>query len=84
MRPMSNLNDPVWTSTARLSYKKPSSRSKPTARVRSTTPGHGQLFDNNLRRNDKPQAKASGFVANTNLLYRINWAQKAKQRNNVS
>lgn len=72
------MNDPVWTSTSRLSYRKPMERNNPTARAKSLLSHHFNsppiYFDNNVRRNNKPKAKASGFVCNTNLHYRIKWA----------
>ena len=82
VKPRSNLNDPIWTSTARLSYKSPVARNRPTQRARSSTPGvmgvSNLLFDRSMQNNNKPKTKASGYVGNTNLFYGINWAKHTK------
>ena len=74
-RPRSNLNDPVWTSTSRLSYRNPVQRTKPTARSRTALgqpkPLRPTHFENNVKKNNKPTTRASGFACNTLLFYQI-------------
>ena len=74
-RPRSNLNDPIWTSTSRLSYRNPVQRTKPTARAR-TSLGQAKLlrpanFENDVKKNTKSTTRASGFACNTLLFYQI-------------
>ena len=74
-RPRSTMNDPVWTSTSRLSYRNPVSRTKPTARARTAMgqakPLRPSNFENNVKKNNKPSTRASGFACNTLLFYQI-------------
>lgn len=80
-RPRSNLNDPVWTSTSRLSYRNPIQRTKPTARGRTALgqpkPLRPVSFENHVQKNLKPTARASGFACNTLLFYQIAVARNA-------
>lgn len=81
-RPRSNLNDPVWTSTSRLSYRNPVQRTRPTARARTAfgepKPLRPSNFENNVQKNNKSTTRASGFACNTLLFYQI---QVANNRN---
>ena len=81
-RPRSNLNDPVWTSTSRLSYRNPVQRTRPTARARTSfgqpKPLRPSNFENNVKPNNKKTTRASGFACNTLLFYQI---QVANNRN---
>ena len=75
MKPTANLDDPNWTTTSRLVYRKPLDRKKPNAR--SSTIGNEILFDAEMERSGRPDTKASGFVQNSTVFDGTGWAPDA-------
>ena len=69
--PTQNLNDPIWTTTNRLVFRKPAERSK--MHVRAKTASVDVLFDATMEKSFRPSTKASGFVQNSTLFDGTGW-----------
>ena len=75
LKPTANLNDPNWTTTTRLTFRKPEDRTKPNSRVKSACAN--VMFDSQMVRSTRPDTKASGFVQNSTLYDGTGWAPDA-------
>ena len=67
----SNLNDPCWTTTTRLSFRKPEDRTKPNQRTKEI--GKTAVFDAAMTRSTRPETKASGFVTSFTFFDGTGW-----------
>ena len=63
VRPNSCLNEPVWSTTQRLSFRQPTDRSRPNIRDKAKG-ADCPTFDSKMSRNTRPSTQASGFMTN--------------------